>query len=375
MIRFNKPYQTGRELEYIRDALERGRLAGNGHYTQKCHAFFEERYGLPKVLLTTNGTHAMEMSSILMGIREGDEVIMPSFTFVSTANAFVLRGAKLVFADSRPGHPNMDLEGVEKLITKRTKAIVLVHYGGMACDMDRALELTEKHNLFLVEDAAHAIEATYKGEPLGSFGQFATFSFHETKNVVSGEGGMIAINVPRQVERAEIVWEKGTNRAAFFRGEVDQYDWIDVGSSYLPSEVNAAFLYAQLEAVDRIQTERRELWDHYWEGLKELEEAGRLELPRLPEHANNNAHLFYLITRSLEERTALIEHLKEEGIKAVFHYRSLHKSPFYKEWHDGRELPNADRFSDRLVRLPFFIELSEEERDHILDRVKAFYGT
>jgi dTDP-4-amino-4,6-dideoxygalactose transaminase len=374
LIRFNRPYQTGHELDYIRDALERGRLAGNGDYTQKCHSFFEERYGFPKVLLTTNCTHALEMSSVLMDVQEGDEVIMPSYTFVSTANAFVLRGARVVFADSRPEHLNLDLEQIEELITERTKAIVLVHYGGMACDMDKALELAEKYGLYLVEDAAQAIDATYKGRPLGGIGHFATFSFHETKNVVSGEGGMIAVNSPEHIERAEIVWEKGTNRAAFFRGEVDKYGWVDVGSSYLPSEVDAAFLYAQLEQLDHIQSERKRLWNFYWEELKHLGEEGKVELPRIPEHASNNAHLFYIVTASLEERSALIEHLKEKGIRAVFHYQSLHKSPFYKDKHDGRELPNSDRFSDCLLRLPFFIELSEAEREFVVESVREFYG-
>lgn len=375
MIRFNKPYQTGHELDYIRDALERGRLAGNGDYTQKCHAFFEARYGFPKVLLTTNCTHALEMSAVMMGLEPGDEVIMPSYTFVTTASAFVLHGAKVVFADSRPEHPNMDLEQVEELITERTKGLVVMHYGGMACDMEKALELCEKHGLYLIEDAAQAVDATYKDRPLGGIGHFATFSFHETKNVVTGEGGMIAVNAPEQIERAEIVWEKGTNRAAFFRGEVDKYGWVDVGSSYLPSEVDAAFLYAQLEQLDYIQEERIKLWDYYYENLKELETAGKLELPRIPEHASNNAHLFYVVTASLEERTALIEHLKEKGVRAVFHYQSLHKSPFYQDKHDGRELPNADRYSDRLLRLPFFIELSEEERRYVVESVRGFFGT
>ncbi len=373
MIRFNKPYQTGHELDYIRDALERGRLAGNGDYTQKCHAFFEARYGFPKVLLTTNCTHALEMSAVMMGLEPGDEVIMPSYTFVTTASAFVLHGAKVVFADSRPEHPNLDLEQVEELITERTKGLVVMHYGGMACDMEKALELCEKHGLYLIEDAAQAIDATYKDRPLGGIGHFATFSFHETKNVVSGEGGMIAVNAPEQIERAEIVWEKGTNRAAFFRGEVDKYGWVDVGSSYLPSEVDAAFLYAQLEQLDYIQEERIKLWDYYYENLKELETAGKLELPRIPEYASNNAHLFYVVTASLEERTALIEHLKEKGVRAVFHYQSLHKSPFYQDKHDGRDLPNADRYSDRLLRLPFFIELSEEERRYVVESVKELY--
>jgi dTDP-4-amino-4,6-dideoxygalactose transaminase len=375
MIRFNKPYQTGHELEYIRDAMERGRLAGNGDYTQKCQSFFEERYGFSKTLLTSNCTQALEMSGVLMDIGPGDEVIMPSYTFVTTANAFVLLGAHVVFADSLPDHPNLDGESLEELITERTKAIVAVHYGGMACDMDRIMRIADKQGLFVVEDAAQAIDSYFKGErPLGSIGHFGAFSFHETKNINAGEGGMLAINDETYHRRADIVWEKGTNRAEFFRGEVDKYGWVDKGSSFLPSELTAAFLYAQLEELDFIQSERKKLWRAYWEGLSDLAELGKLELPKITEHASNNAHLFYLVTASLDERERLREHLEEQGIKAVIHYQSLHQSPYYQDQHDGRELPNADRFSDRLLRLPFFIELSEEEREWIVGKVKGFFG-
>ncbi|SMG23579.1 dTDP-4-amino-4,6-dideoxygalactose transaminase [Marivirga sericea] len=355
-IPFNKPYLTGRETEYITEAVQSGKISGNGMFTKKCHQFFEKHYGFKKCLLTTSCTDALEMAAILLNIEEGDEIIMPSYTFVSTANAFVLRGAKLVFADSRVDHPGINEKSIENLITPKTKAIVVVHYAGVACDMDAIMNIAKRHNLWVVEDAAQAIDSFYKGNPLGSIGHLAAFSFHETKNVISGEGGMLVINDEQFEARAEIIWEKGTNRSAFFRGEVDKYGWVDVGSSFLPSEVIAAFLWAQLENLQDIQNRRKELWQTYNELFKEMA-IPWLKLPSMPAYATNNAHMYYVVTDSLERRNRFITELKEKGILAVFHYLSLHDSPFYQNKHDGRDLPNTDHYSDCLVRLPLFYEL------------------
>lgn len=365
-IPFNKPYLTGKETVYIHDAVQSGKISGNGKYTQMCQKFFEDKYTFGKCLLTTSCTDALEMAAILLEIKEGDEVIMPSYTFVSTANAFVLRGAKIVFADSRKDHPGMDEASIEKLITPKTKAIVPVHYAGVACDMDIIMEVAQRYDLFVVEDAAQAIDSYFTGKDgvkraLGSIGHLAAFSFHETKNIISGEGGMLVINEKRFVERAEIIWEKGTNRSAFFRGEVDKYGWVDVGSSFLPSEVIAAFLWAQLENLDKIQARRIELWNTYYDKLKPWAEAKNITLPSLPDFSTNNGHMFYLVFETLEQRTAVIEKLKADGILSVFHYISLHESPFYKAKHDGRSLPQTDRFSDCLLRLPMFYELEIKE--------------
>jgi len=373
-IPFNKPFLTGRELDYIREAVESGKISGNGLFTKKCHEFFKSRFGFSGPLLTSSCTDALEMAAILAGIQLGDEVIVPSYTFVSTANAFVLRGAKIVFADSEAKTPNLDCKALEKLITKRTKAIVPVHYAGVACDMDAIAELAREHKLFVVEDAAQAIDSFYKGKPLGSFGHFAAFSFHETKNIISGEGGMLVVNDPAYMGRAEIVWEKGTNRSAFWRGEVDKYGWVDIGSSFLPSDVTAAFLYAQLECLDQIQAKRHALWDQYYRLLAPLGAEGKVRLPFVPDYATNNAHMFYLICGSLAERTELIAYLKAQGIYAVFHYLSLHKSPFNQGRHDGRELPWSDLYTDCLVRLPFYYELTEHEVDRVVDVIKTFYS-
>ena len=373
-IPFNKPFLTGRELDYIREAVESGKISGNGLFTKKCHEFFKQRFGFTSALLTSSCTDALEMAAILARIQPGDEVIVPSYTFVSTANAFVLRGAKIVFADSEAQTPNMDCKELEKLITKRTKAIVPVHYAGVACDMDAINEVAREHKLFVVEDAAQAIDSFYKGKPLGSFGHFAAFSFHETKNIISGEGGMLVINDPACRDRAEIVWEKGTNRSAFWRGEVDKYGWVDIGSSFLPSEVSAAFLYAQLECLDQIQSKRRTLLDLYYRLLAQLGAEGKVRLPFVPDYATNNAHMFYLICGSLQEKTELISHLKEHGIYAVFHYQSLHRSPFNQSRHDGRDLPWSDFYTDRLVRLPFYYELSEQEVGRVVDAINSFYS-
>lgn len=366
MIPFNKPYLTGNETSYIEDAVKSGKISGNGKYTKLCQSFFEDRYQIKKALLTTSCTDALEMAAILIDLKEGDEVIMPSYTFVSTANAFVLRGAKIIFADSLPNHPNIDTSKLEALITQKTKAIVPVHYAGVACDMDEIMQLATKYNLYVIEDAAQAIDNYYiskKGEKkaLGSIGHLAAFSFHETKNIISGEGGLLAINDEKFSNRAEIIWEKGTNRSAFFRGEVDKYGWVDVGSSFLPSEIIAAFLWAQLENLDPIQARRKEIWNTYYNLLQSWASKNEITLPWLPEYATNNAHMFYLVCKNLNQRTALIEQLKTHNIMAVFHYISLHTSPFYNGKHDGRELVNTDRFSDCLVRLPFFYELDEKK--------------
>ena len=361
-IPFNKPYLTGNEIKYIEDAVKSGHISGNGKYTKKCQQFFEQKYGFKKVLLTTSCTDALEMAAILINIKEGDEVIMPSYTFVSTSNAFVLRGAKIVFADSMPNHPNIDASTIEALITSKTKAIVPVHYAGVACDMDVIMDLSKKYNLYVVEDAAQAIDSYYIGrdgevKPLGSIGHLAAFSFHETKNIIAGEGGMLAINDEQFVDRAEIIWEKGTNRSAFFRGTVDKYGWVDIGSSFLPSEIIAAFLWAQLENLDNIQTRRKEIWNYYNNNLKDWASKNNIMLPTIPGYATNNAHMFFLICESLEQRTRLIQDLKVNAIGAVFHYLSLHKSPYYADKHDARTLPNTDKFSDCLLRLPMFFEL------------------
>ena len=373
-IHFNQPFLTGKETDYIRQAVESGKISGNGLFTQRCQQFLERRYGFRKVLLTTSCTDALEMAAMLAGVGPGDEVIVPSFTFVSTALAFVRQGARIVFADSRADHPNLDLDRVEALITPRTKVLMVVHYAGVACDMDAAMALAQKHNLLVVEDAAQAIDATYRGRPLGGIGHLGTFSFHETKNIIAGEGGALAINDERFARRAEIIWEKGTNRAEFFRGEINKYGWVDVGSSFLPSEIIAAFLYAQLEHLDAIQAKRKQLWQTYFDGLAELGGAGFATLPAIPDEASNNAHMFYLVCRSLAERTALIDHLKNRGIQAVFHYLPLHESPFYAARHDGRALPNARRFADALVRLPMFYDLTTEQVARICATIREFYA-
>ncbi len=360
MIPFNKPYISGKELHYIEDAVARGKLSGNGDYTKKCHTFFEKTYGFSKVLLTTSCTDALEMSAILLDIQPGDEVIMPAYTFVSTANAFVLRGAVIRFVDSRTDHPGMDEVAVENLINEHTKAIVVVHYAGVACDMDEVQRIAQKYNIHIIEDAAQAFNATYKGKPLGSFGALSAFSFHETKNIQCGEGGLLVINDETLQARAEIIWEKGTNRSAFFRGEVDKYGWVDIGSSFLPSELNAAYLFAQLEESDRIQQQRKKIWDAYYKALEDWSNELGIQLPVLPEFASNNAHMFYLICRDAMQRTQLITHLKEQNVHAVFHYLSLHESPFYQEKHDGRALPNSDGYTERLLRLPLYYELDPQ---------------
>jgi len=364
-IPFNKPYLMGKEAHYMYQAVYNGKLSGNGEFTKRCQRFFEEKYGFKKCLLTTSCTDALEMAAILCDIKPGDEVIVPSYTFVSSALAFVRQGAKIVFADSMKRNPNIDAELIESLITPRTKVIVPVHYAGVACDMDRIMEIAGKHHLLVVEDAAQAIDSYYKGCPLGTIGHLSAFSFHETKNIISGEGGMLGINDEHFIRRAEIIWEKGTNRAEFFRGEVNKYGWCDIGSSFLPSEVIAAFLWAQLEDLEDIQSKRKQLWNKYYELLTPLSKEGRFLLSDIPEYATNNAHMFYLVCNDLQQRTELIKKLRDNDILAVFHYLSLHSSEYYKDKHDGRILPECDRYADCLVRLPMYYELTKNDVDCI----------
>ncbi len=374
MIHFNRPFLTGKETDYIRQAVADGKISGNGEFTHRCQEFFERRCGFRKCLLTTSCTDALEMAAILSGVGPGDEVIVPSYTFVSSALAFVRQGAKVVFADSRPDEPNVDAAQIEALVTPRTKVIVPVHYAGCACDMDAIMAIAERHGLIVVEDAAQAVESFYTGgdgvkRPLGGIGHLACFSFHETKNVISGEGGMLVVNDERFVRRAEIIWEKGTNRAEFFRGEVNKYGWVDVGSSFLPSEIVSAFLWAQLEHIDEIQAARRCIWERYREIFSGLDLAARgVSLPVVPAGATNNAHMFYLLFPDLARRSAFIAGMRERGVLAVFHYLPLHSSAFYLEYAKShppnvpaRELPNCDRYADTLVRLPLYCGLAPDQ--------------
>ncbi len=372
-IPFNKPYLSGKELYYIARAVGVGHISGNGYFTKQCHRFFREQYAFKKVLLTNSCTAALEMSALLANITVGDEVIMPSYTFVSTANAFVLRGAKIVFADSMAMHPNMNVARIEALITPKTKAIVVMHYAGMACDMDAIMELAAQYNLVVIEDAAQCVGAKYKDKALGGIGHLGTFSFHETKNIMAGEGGLLAINRQEFEKRAEIIWEKGTNRAAFFRGEVDKYGWMDLGSSYLPSELTAAFLYAQLENSTDINEQRQKIWNNYFTQLQPLAQQGFFDLPQVPKYAAHNAHIFYLVCKNLAQRSALINYLKSKKIHTVFHYLPLHQSPFFANKHDGRNLPNSQKFADCLLRLPFFYELTEAMQAKIIGEIRAFF--
>lgn len=377
MIPFNKPFLTGKEAHYMYQAVYTGKLSGNGVFTKKCQQFFEKKYGFKKAICTTSGTDALEMAAILCDVKPGDEVIVPSYTFVSSALAFVRQGARIIFADSCENNPNIDADKIEALITDKTKVIVPVHYAGVACDMDKIMDIANRHNLFVVEDAAQAIDSYYKGKPLGGIGHFGCFSFHETKNVTAGgEGGLLVVNDERFIRRAEIIWEKGTNRAEFFRGMVNKYGWVDTGSSFLPSEINSAFLWAQLESLETIQNRRKAIWSMYYEGLKNFAAKGFFTMPDIPEYATNNGHMFYLVCRNLDERTQLISYLKEQGAGAVFHYLSLHLSDYYREHHEGEipNLPSCDRFADCLVRLPMFYELSDDEAEMIIDLIIDFYN-
>lgn len=358
MIPFNKAYFSGRELKYMEEVCHSMIMSGNGRFTQKCQTFLEDRYGFKKCLLTTSGTDALEMCAMLCNLEPRDEVIIPSYTFVSTALAFLREGAKVVFADSSAESPNMEVAQVEKLITNRTKVIVVVHYAGVAVEMDAIMALAKTYNLLVVEDAAHSIDSYYKGCPLGSIGHLAAFSFHETKNISSGEGGLLVVNDERFIRRAEIIWEKGTNRAEFFRGMVNKYGWVDMGSSFLPSEFNAAYLWAQLEQIDDIQGRRKHIWEMYYEELNGKLD-GKIRMPYLPEYATNNAHMFYLVCKSLEYRTTLMKYLKEHEIQTTFHYLPLHSSVYYRDKHGDRELLNCDMYGECLVRLPLFYELND----------------
>jgi dTDP-4-amino-4,6-dideoxygalactose transaminase len=375
MIPFNKPYITGKEVHHIYGAVATGHISGNGKYTKLCQKYFQDRFGFKKALLTTSCTDALEMCAMLLNIEPGDEVILPSFTFVSTALAFTRQGAVLKFADSCSAHPGMDSAKIEELITAKTKAIAVVHYAGVACDMDAIMSIASKHNIFVVEDAAQAIDSYYTGadgikKPLGSIGHLGCFSFHETKNIQCGEGGLLAINHKPFVERAEIIWEKGTNRAQFFRGEINKYGWVDTGSSFLPSEINAAFLWAQLEELDIIQKKRCNIWHSYNTGLESWASINSVKMPFIPANATCNAHMFYMVCPSVEFRTELISHLKAAGVHSVFHYQSLHCSDYYAEKHGSRPLPMSDIYTDRLIRLPLFAEL--DETDFIIKKCKEF---
>lgn len=376
MINFNKPHLTGKEAHYMYQAVFNCKLSGNGDFTKKCQSFFEQRYGYKKAILTTSGSDALEMAAILCNINPGDEVIVPSYTFVSSALAFVRERAKIVFADSCANNPNIDPDKLEELITPKTKAIVVVHYAGIACDMDKIMDIAHRHGVIVVEDNAQGLDSFYKGRPLGSIGDLGCISFHETKNITAGgEGGLLIVNDEQYTRRAEIIWEKGTNRAEFFRGMVNKYGWVDTGSSFLPSEVNAAFLLAQLEELDTIQNRRKMLWDIYHEELAPLAVKGYFTLPDIPGYATNNAHMFYIVCRNIDERSALISFLKDNGIQACFHYLALHRSEYYTTHYTERpELPNCDRFADCLVRMPMYYELKEDEVKYITDKIKAFYS-
>ena len=374
MINFNVPPFTGNEMKYIKECVENQKICGDGAYTKKCNAWMEEKFGAKKCLLTTSCTHATEMTALLAGIKEGDEVIMPSYTFVSTADAFVLRGAKVVFVDIRPDTMNIDETKIEAAITEKTKAIVPVHYAGVACEMDTILDIAKRHNLLVIEDAAQGVMAKYKGKALGTIGDFGCYSFHETKNYSMGEGGALLIRDDKYIENAEIIREKGTDRSKFFRGQVDKYTWVSAGSSYLPSDMNAAYLYAQLEMADEINKARLEIWNTYYQGLKPLADAGKIELPVVPENCTHNAHMFYIKAKDITERTALISFLKENEILSVFHYIPLHTSPAGKKL--GRfsgEDVYTTKESERLTRLPLYYGLTKEQNLYIIDKIKEFY--
>jgi len=374
LISFNKPPLIGNEIDYIAKAIANQKICGDGEFTKKCNAWFEERTKTKKVLLTTSCTHALEMAAMLSDIKEGDEIIMPSFTFVSTADAFVMRGAKIVFVDIRPDTMNIDENLIESAITSKTKAIVPVHYAGVACEMDKILQIAEKHNLLVVEDAAQGVMATYKGQALGSIGDFGCYSFHETKNYSSGEGGSILIKNDKYTERAEIIREKGTNRSKFWRGQVDKYTWVDLGSSYLPSELNAAYLYAQLENADKINNHRLELWNLYNQLLQPLKDEGKIELSTIPKECKHNAHMFYIKAKDIQERTELITFLKENGIGAVFHYIPLHTSPAgirFGRFHGEDAYTTSE--SERLLRLPMYYSLTKKEVSYVVEKIDEFY--
>jgi dTDP-4-amino-4,6-dideoxygalactose transaminase len=373
-IPFNKPFVVGKELYNIAEAVLDGWIAGDGRFTERCHHLLEQRYGIAKALLTHSCTAALEMAAVLCEVGPEDEVILPSYTFVSTVNAFVLRGTRPRFVDIRPDTLNLDENLIEEAITERTKVIAPVHYAGVGCEMDRIVEVAKKHGLFVVEDAAQALGAKYRGQYLGTFGELGCYSFHETKNLISGEGGALAVNSAEFADRAEIVRQKGTNRAQFLRGEVDKYSWVDIGSSYLPSEIVAAFLLAQLENEGVINSKRMALWRQYHEALADLEEQGCLRRPRCPEHCSPNAHMYYILAADSDERQELIEHLAEHNIKAVFHYVPLHTAPMGREFgYRGGELPVTEELSERILRLPLYYELSEDGVLRVAEAIRQFY--
>lgn len=375
MIDFNIPPFIGKETEYIKQAIEKKKICGDGSFTKACNGWIEEKTGTTKALLTTSCTQALELSAILADIQPDDEVIMPSYTFVSTANAFVLRGAKLVFVDIRPDTKNIDEKLIEEAITDKTKAVVPVHYAGVSCEMDTILDIAKRHNLVVVEDAAQGVMSEYKGRALGSMGDYGCFSFHETKNYSMGEGGAILIKDRAKAEEAEVIREKGTDRSRFLRGQVDKYSWVTMGSSYLPSDMNAAYLYAQLEEADKINDDRLASWDMYRERLQHLEDEGKIQLPVIPDECKHNAHMFYIVTDSLEERTKLISHLKENGVSAVFHYVPLHSAKAGLKY--GRfygEDKYTTKIAESLLRLPMYYGLTKDEIDHVCDEIENFYG-
>lgn len=374
MISFNVPPLEGTELDYVKKAIENHKICGDGPFTKECNAWLENRFGAQKVLLTTSGTTALEMAALMCDLQPGDEVILPSFTFSSTATAFVLAGAKLVFVDVRPDTMNIDETKIEAAITDKTKVICAMHYAGVACEMDTIMDIARRHGLKVVEDAAQGVMSTYKGKALGTIGDFGCFSFHETKNYSMGEGGALLIRDPEYNERAEILREKGTNRAKFFRGQVDKYTWVDYGSSYLPSEMNAAYLYAQLLEADRINNDRLASWNAYYEAFAPLEQAGKVELPALPEGCVHNAHMFWLKLHDLEERTAFIQHLKDNGVQAVFHYIPLHSAPAGLKFgvFAGEDVYTTTE-SERLVRLPLYYGLTEADRNTVIETVRSFW--
>lgn len=374
MISFNKPPYTGNEVEYIKEAIRAQKICGDGQFTKKCNTWIEKKTGTAKALLTTSCTHATEMAALLIDIQPGDEVIMPSYTFVSTADAFVLRGAKVVFVDIRPDTMNINERLIENAITSKTKAIVPVHYAGVACEMDTIMDIAERYNLYVVEDAAQGVMSYYKGKALGTIGDYGCYSFHETKNYSMGEGGALLIRDEKNIENAEILREKGTNRSKFFRGQIDKYTWVEAGSSYLPSDMNAAYLYAQLEMADKINTNRMNTWNVYYSELKTLMDFGYIELPIVPENCVHNAHMFYIKTKDLEERQKLIAYLKENDILAVFHYIPLHTSPAGRKYGEFRgEDKYTTKESERLVRLPLYYNLEEKDLELIIKKVKQFY--
>lgn len=372
-VDFNRPVIVGRELEYMKQAIENGHISGDGPFTKKCHAFLEDELGVQKALLTTSCTHALEMAAILLEMQPGDEVIIPDFTFVSTVNAFVLRGARPVFLDIRPDTLNLDESRFEAAITPKTRAIVPVHYAGVGCEMDTIMDVAARHNIAVIEDNAHGLLGKYKGKYLGTFGSMASQSFHETKNFTSGEGGALLINDPKLAERAEIIREKGTNRSRFFRGQVDKYTWVDIGSSYLPSDILAAFLFAQFEQCEKIQYHRKQVWDIYNAGLRDWANAHNVQLPYVPEHCEQSYHMFYILLPNLDLRQKFIAYLRERGIYSVFHYLPLHLSEMGQRF-GGRagDLPITENVSDRLVRLPFHNALTSDEQEQVIDVIREF---